>query len=75
LRALIVASELLSCSIRRILLADVLTDLLQFESDRGNGIAAGPEMFAREICRAAAKLVSGASRRSNRGKAQIAASR
>ena len=37
------------CSIRRILLADVLADLLQFEADGGDGIAPGPEMFAREI--------------------------
>jgi hypothetical protein len=34
----LVDSELPDCSIRRILLADVLTDLLQFEADGGHGI-------------------------------------
>src|SRR5664280_223452 len=34
---------------RSILLADVFADLLQFGSDRGDGIAPGPEMFARGI--------------------------
>jgi hypothetical protein len=47
--ARLIGSELPGCSIRRILLADVLADLLQFEPDRGDGIAPGPEMFAREV--------------------------
>ncbi len=34
---------------RAVLLADVLTDLLQFEADGGDGIFQGPEMFALEI--------------------------
>ena len=48
-RAFVNSSELPACAIRALLLADVLADLLQFESDRGNGIASGPEMFTREI--------------------------
>jgi len=37
LRALLVGSKLPGCSIRHILLADVLADLLEFEPDRGDG--------------------------------------
>ena len=38
-----VASELSVYSIRGLLCADVLADLLQFEPHRGYGITAGPE--------------------------------
>ena len=48
-RAYVNSSELPACYIRTLLFADVLADLLQFKADCGNGIAAGPEMFAREI--------------------------
>ena len=48
-RALIKGSELSVCSIRFLLFADVLADLLQFKSDCGYGITAGPEMLAREV--------------------------
>ena len=48
-RAFVNGSELSVCSIRGFLLADVLADLLQFKADRGDGIAAGPEMLARKI--------------------------
>ena len=37
------------CSIRRCLLADVCSDLLQFEPDGRNSITAGPEMLTREV--------------------------
>src|SRR5713101_3205048 len=36
-------------SIRVLLFADVLADLLQVKADRGDSVTAGPEMFAREI--------------------------
>ena len=42
-------SELPAYSIRVLLLADVLADLLQFKPDRGDGVAAGPEMLTRKI--------------------------
>src|SRR5215469_15001423 len=48
LRVLFQASEL-SATIRGILLADVLAHLLQFEPDRGDRVAASPEVFAREV--------------------------
>ena len=48
-RAFVNGSELSVCSIRGFLLADVLADLLQFKADRGDSIAAGPEMLARKI--------------------------
>src|SRR5881296_1275010 len=48
-RAFVNGSELSVLSIRGLLLADVLADLLQFEADRGDSVTAGPEMFAREI--------------------------
>ena len=48
-RALVNCLELSACSIRILLLADVLADLLQFKTDGGNGVAPGPEMLAREI--------------------------
>src|SRR5437899_1612491 len=48
-RAFVNASELSAGSIRVLLFADVLADLLQFKPDRGDGIATGPEMLAREI--------------------------
>jgi hypothetical protein len=41
-RALSVAAELSGCSIRCVLLADVLANLLQFEPDCGDRIAALP---------------------------------
>ena len=41
--------KLSAVTIRDLLLADVLADLLQFEPDRRNGIPARPEMLAREI--------------------------
>jgi hypothetical protein len=42
-------SELSACSIRHILLADVVADLLQFEPDGGYGVTASPEMLAGEV--------------------------
>ena len=48
-RAFANGSELPTCSIRVVLLADVLADLLQFKADRGDGVATGPEMLARKI--------------------------
>src|SRR6266542_2774544 len=36
-------------SIRFLLVADVLADLIEVEPDRGDGITPGPEMLAREI--------------------------
>ena len=48
-RAFVDGSELPTRSIRVLLLADVLADLLQFKPDRGDGVAAGPEMLARKI--------------------------
>ena len=42
-------AELSAVAIRGLLLADVLANLLQFEPDRGNGIASSPEMRTREI--------------------------
>jgi len=48
-RALDNDSELPACSIRVVLFADVLADLLQFKPDRGDGVAAGPEMLTRKI--------------------------
>src|SRR5438128_6781575 len=48
-RAFVKGSELSVCSIRSFLFADVLADLLQFKADRGDSVAAGPEMLARKI--------------------------
>src|SRR5918995_3459476 len=48
-RAFVDSSELSVCSIRALLLADVLADLFQFKPDGRNGVAPGPEMLAREI--------------------------
>jgi hypothetical protein len=48
-RAYVNGSKLAAGSIRMLLFADVLADLLKFKPNRGNGIAAGPEMLAREI--------------------------
>ena len=48
-RAFVNGSELAACSIRILLLADVLADLLQFKSDGGDGVATSPEMLARKI--------------------------
>src|SRR5262249_61441575 len=48
-RAYSISSKLSVCSIRALLLADVLADLLQFKPHRGNGITPSPEMLAREI--------------------------
>ena len=44
-----VAAELSVCSIRGLLCADVLADLLQFESDSGYGVTASPEMLAGKV--------------------------
>jgi hypothetical protein len=49
LRALLAHSELSGCSIRRILLADVCADLLQFEPDVRYCVTSGPEMLTREV--------------------------
>jgi hypothetical protein len=38
-----------SCSIRFLLIADVLADLLQFESDGRDRVSTGPEVLAREV--------------------------
>src|SRR3982751_2809843 len=43
------AVELRASIIRAVLLADVLADLLQFESNGRNGIAPSPEMLTGEI--------------------------
>ena len=48
-RAFVNNSELPACSIRVVLLADVLAELLQFEPNRGHSITTGPEMLAREV--------------------------
>ena len=48
-RAFVKGSELSVCSIRVLLFADGLADLLQFEPDCGHGIAAGPGMLAPEV--------------------------
>src|SRR4051812_42892898 len=48
-RAVVNSSERPACSIRVVLFADVLADLLQLKSNRGNGIAASPEMLACEV--------------------------
>ena len=48
-RAYSITSKLAVCSIRALLLADVLADLFQFKSYRGNSIAPSPEMLAREV--------------------------
>jgi len=48
-RALLGGSELSGCSIRRFLLADVLTDLFQFEPDGRYCVTAGPEVLARKV--------------------------
>jgi hypothetical protein len=45
-RALVNGSELPACSIRALLFADVLADLLEFKPDSGDGVGAGPEMLA-----------------------------
>jgi len=52
-------SELPACSIRALLLADVLADLLQFKADCGYGVATGPEMLARNISLFAAQSGNG----------------
>ena len=49
MRASLVSLELPACSIRRILLADVCADLLQFKPDGRYRVTAGPEMLAREV--------------------------
>ena len=48
-------SKLSAAPIRFFLLADVLADLLQFETDRGHGVSASPEMLAREVSLLAAQ--------------------
>jgi hypothetical protein len=45
----LVGSELGACSIRYILVADVLADLVEFESDSRYRVAARPEMLAYEV--------------------------
>ena len=42
-------SELSGYSIRGLLLADVCSDLFQFEPDGRYGVTAGPEMLARKV--------------------------
>src|SRR5215472_722449 len=46
-------------SIRFLRLPDVLADLLQFESDRRDRVATGPEMLAREVLLAATQSSHG----------------
>ena len=46
LRAYFLTSEASVVAIRGLLLADVLTDLLQFEPDRRYGVTSSPEMLA-----------------------------
>src|SRR5215469_14153652 len=46
-------------SIRFLLVADVLADLVQFESDGGDRVATGPEVLAREILFAATQSSHG----------------
>jgi len=48
-RALVNGSGLPACSIRALLFADVLADLLEFKPDSGDGVGAGPEMLAPKI--------------------------
>src|SRR5215472_279444 len=60
LRASIYVSEL-SATIRGILLADVLANLLQLEPHSGHRVATCPEVFAREV-----SLLSGKSCDGNR---------
>jgi hypothetical protein len=58
-RAFVDGSELPTRSIRVLLLADVLADLLQFKPDRGDGVATSPEMLARKISLFAAQPGNG----------------
>ena len=44
-------SELTACPIRGLLLADVRSDLLQFEPDGGYSVTAGPEVFGSALSR------------------------
>src|SRR6516165_4600525 len=48
-----------SCSIRFLLVADVLANLLQFEPDRRNRVSTSPQMLAREVLLAAAQSSHG----------------
>jgi hypothetical protein len=51
LRAYFLTSEAIVVASRRLLLADVLTDLLQLETDAGYGVAPSPEMLACKVFR------------------------
>ena len=59
MRALLGGSELSDCSIRSLLLADVRSDLFQFEPDGRYCISASPEMLAREVAFFAAQASDG----------------
>ena len=48
-RAYVDSLELPVCSVRALLRADVLPDLLQFKPNRRNSVSSRPEMFAPEI--------------------------
>src|SRR2546426_5472954 len=52
-------SELSGCSIRRLLLADVCSDLFQFEPDGRYCVIASPEMLARKVALLAAQASDG----------------
>ena len=52
-------SELSGCSIRRFLLADVLTELFQFELDGRYCVTAGPGVLARKVAFFAAQASDG----------------
>ena len=59
LRAYFLTSEASVVAIRGLLLADVLTDLLQFEPDGRYGVTASPEMLAGKIAFLAAQASYG----------------
>ena len=59
MRALFVGSELSGGSIRRLLLADVGSDLFQFEPDGRYGVTASPEVLARKVAFLAAQASDG----------------
>ncbi len=54
-RALVHELEAPACSIRFLLFADLLADLLQFKPDRGDGVTSSPAMLTREISLLAAQ--------------------
>src|SRR6516165_5735802 len=59
LRAYFLTSEASVVAIRGLLLADVLTDLVQFEPDRRYGVTSSPEMLAGKVAFLAAQASSG----------------